>query len=319
MTAWFSNISVRAKLALGFGAVLALTLLLAVSAWTGLASVVERIDRVGDVTELQNRLNDLRVGRLRYLMSNGDEAAAQHTLALFDAYRQHLEQISGKFKNPANVQLINDEKAQSDQYIADLRQVIAGDRDANAARDQMTGTAKQVIAQVAQVQAAAKALDGEDPARQAREQVAAFTQDQLQKVRYEVRGYTNNVNPKTEQAAFAQMDATRAQLQALQAQYPGESASLEGFASALQAYRQSVERFRDINAQVAPVRERMEDSGAAMIKANQELFNRQDAQSDADSARSQKVLIIATSLALLLGVLAAWLITGQSPPRSRKP
>ncbi|PVZ08821.1 methyl-accepting chemotaxis protein [Pseudomonas sp. URIL14HWK12:I9] len=311
MAAWFGNISVRAKLALGFGVVLALTMILAISAWTSLANFIARTDRVGDVTELQNRLNELRVSRLRYMLSNGDEATAKRTLALFDEYRQHLEQISGHFNNPANVKLLNDEKAQAERYIADLRQMIAADREASAARDQMTTTAKQVIHQVAQAEAAVQALASDDPARQSREQVAAFTQDQLQKVRYEVRGYTNNVTPKTEQTAFGQMDKTQAALKEMQAQHPDERASLDGFASALQAYRQSVERFRDIDAQLIPVRKRMEETGGAMIEANQELFKRQDAQSDVDSARSESVLLVASLLALVLGVIAAWLITRQ--------
>lgn len=311
MAAWFGNISVRAKLALGFGVVLALTMILAISAWTSLANFIARTDRVGDVTELQNRLNELRVSRLRYMLSNGDEATAKRTLALFDEYRQHLEQISGHFNNPANVKLLNDEKAQAERYIADLRQMIAADREASAARDQMTTTAKQVIHQVAQAEAAVQALASDDPARQSREQVAAFTQDQLQKVRYEVRGYTNNVTPKTEQTAFGQMDKTQAALKEMQAQHPEERASLDGFASALQAYRQSVERFRDIDTQLIPVRKRMEETGGAMIEANQELFKRQDAQSDVDSARSESVLLVASLLALVLGVIAAWLITRQ--------
>ena len=44
MNTWFANISVKMKLALGFGVVLALTALLAVTGWSSVSKLIERSD-----------------------------------------------------------------------------------------------------------------------------------------------------------------------------------------------------------------------------------------------------------------------------------
>ncbi|MBD1555095.1 HAMP domain-containing protein [Pseudomonas sp. C2L11] len=308
MAGWFGNISVRAKLALGFGVVLAMTVSLAVAAWASLGAMIERTDRVSDVSELQNQLNELRISRLEYMLS-ADDAVGAATLTLFDRYRQHLGSMRSKFNTEQNTQLLRQQDDLGQRYGDELKQLLAAYHDASNARDQMTATAQVVNKQVAQTQAQTQAMGTEDPQRQAREQVAAFTKEQLQLVRYEVRGYTNNVTAKTEQTAFAQMDKTQAQVQAMIDQAPSEQTDLSAFASALQGYRQSVERFRDINTQMAQLRKRLGDYGNAMVQSNSELVKRQVALSAADSARSQMILAGATLLALVLGVLAALWIT----------
>lgn len=305
MAAWFGNISVRAKLALGFGVVLALTVGLAISAWASLGSMIDRTARVSDVSELQNQLNEMRISRLQYLVSNGDEAVGAATLKLYDRYRQRLEELRGRFPSPVNVKLFSQQSDLSQRYGEDLKQLLAAYRDALNARDEMTSTAQVVIKQVA----AAQALPAEDTDREARERAVAFTKEQLQLVRYEVRGYTNNVNAKTEQTAFAQMDKTQAATQALITQLPSEQSNLEGFANALQGYRHSVERFRDLNAGLAQLRQRLGDNGNEMVQVNAALVQRQLERSGADSAASRLILATATVLALLLGAGAAWWIT----------
>ncbi|RBL67256.1 methyl-accepting chemotaxis protein, partial [Pseudomonas sp. MWU13-2625] len=77
MSSWFANISVNLKLGLGFGLVLALTTVLALTGWTSLGSLIDRSNWMSDITQLNSGLTKLRVTRLQYMLANGDETAAQ--------------------------------------------------------------------------------------------------------------------------------------------------------------------------------------------------------------------------------------------------
>ncbi|WP_323166879.1 hypothetical protein, partial [Pseudomonas bubulae] len=50
MNSWFGNISVNLKLGLGFGLVLVLTSILALTGWTSLGSLIDRSNWMSDIT-----------------------------------------------------------------------------------------------------------------------------------------------------------------------------------------------------------------------------------------------------------------------------
>ena len=66
MNTWFGNISVTRKLLLGFGVVLALTVLMAWTGWTGLGSLIQRATWMTEITHLNSSLTNLRVARLQW-------------------------------------------------------------------------------------------------------------------------------------------------------------------------------------------------------------------------------------------------------------
>ncbi|WP_420801256.1 methyl-accepting chemotaxis protein [Pseudomonas brassicae] len=70
MNSWFANISVNLKLALGFGLVLLLTGLLALTGWTSLGGLIDRSNWMSDITQLNNELTELRVARLQYMIAD---------------------------------------------------------------------------------------------------------------------------------------------------------------------------------------------------------------------------------------------------------
>ena len=69
MNSWFANISVNLKLGLGFGLVLILTGLLALTGWTSLGSLIDRSNWMGDIGQLNKDLTDLRIARLQQVGS----------------------------------------------------------------------------------------------------------------------------------------------------------------------------------------------------------------------------------------------------------
>ena len=70
------NMSVNRKLSLGFGLVLVLTVLIAAAGWNGLASVIERGDKLASISRIIGLTKDLRIARLDYQLTH--QADAQH-------------------------------------------------------------------------------------------------------------------------------------------------------------------------------------------------------------------------------------------------
>lgn len=67
------NVSVNKKLGFGFGLVLLLTLLITATGWMGLGSVIERGDKLGYISSLNELTKDLRAARLDYEMRRGEQ------------------------------------------------------------------------------------------------------------------------------------------------------------------------------------------------------------------------------------------------------
>ena len=57
------NISVNRKLSLGFGLVLLLTLLITATGWNGLASVIDRGNKLASISTITALTKDLRIAR----------------------------------------------------------------------------------------------------------------------------------------------------------------------------------------------------------------------------------------------------------------
>lgn len=70
------NISVIRKLSLGFGLVLILTLLITATGWNGLASVIDRGDKLANISKIIALTKDLRIARLDYERSGATTARA---------------------------------------------------------------------------------------------------------------------------------------------------------------------------------------------------------------------------------------------------
>ena len=71
LTTTLGNISVNRKLGLGFGLVLVLTLLITVTGWLGLASIIDRSNKLSTISNTVALVKDLRIARVSYDRDNG--------------------------------------------------------------------------------------------------------------------------------------------------------------------------------------------------------------------------------------------------------
>lgn len=110
MFGWISNIRVSAKLGLGFGLVLGLTFLIALTGWTAINSLAERSVKVQGIARVSEMTKDLRIYRLQMeLNPKGD--GAQLILQTLEKLTEHLNTVRVYLTAPSDLALIEQQIA----------------------------------------------------------------------------------------------------------------------------------------------------------------------------------------------------------------
>ncbi len=311
MNSWFGNISVNMKLGLGFGLVLALTCVLALTGWTSLGGLIDRSNWMSDITQLNAGLTKLRVVRLQYMLTNGDETAAQNVQTTLESFAAQQQALISKFKSPENVKLLKQQAATIAEYQTSLNKMRNAYRTGNSARDTMSASAQTAYNLIESISQRVQQLELSD---QRFEQFQAVTaaKEAFILARYEVRGYTATSNAETEQKAVGQIDAAIASLKPLNAQFAAtQQDALRQLETALTSYRGALMAYKNANTEAVQARKEMTDQGTTIVALSEQLYQIQLDRRDAESAQARTFQLISTLLALLVGVIAAVIITRQ--------
>ncbi|HEX4549976.1 MAG TPA: methyl-accepting chemotaxis protein [Pseudomonas sp.] len=311
MNSWFGNISVNMKLGLGFGLVLALTCVLALTGWTSLGGLIDRSNWMSDITQLNAGLTKLRVVRLQYMLTNGDETAAQNVQTTLESFAAQQQALINKFKSPENVKLLKEQAATIAEYQTSLNKMRNAYRTGNSARDVMSVNADTAYNLIESISNRVRQMDMSE---QRFEQFQAITEakEAFILARYEVRGYTATTNNETEQKAVGQLNVAIDSLKQLNAHFSAtQQDTLRQLETALTNYRSALQAYKNANSEAVQARKEMTDQGAAIVTTSEQLYQIQLDRRDIESAQARTFQLISTLLALLVGVIAAVIITRQ--------
>nr|WP_315446799.1 methyl-accepting chemotaxis protein [uncultured Pseudomonas sp.] len=311
MNSWFGNISVNMKLGLGFGLVLALTCVLALTGWTSLGGLIDRSNWMSDITQLNAGLTKLRVVRLQYMLTNGDETAAQNVQTTLESFAAQQQKLINSFKSPENVKLLKEQAATIAEYQTSLNKMRNAYRTGNSARDTMSVNAETAYNLIESI---SKRVQQMDMSEQRFEQFQAITtaKEAFILARYEVRGYTATTNAETEQKAVGQLDVAIGSLKQLNTHFSStQQDALRQLETALVNYRSALMAYKNANTDAVQARKEMTDQGAAIVTTSEQLYQIQLDRRDIESAQARTFQLISTLLALLVGVIAAVIITRQ--------
>ncbi len=311
MNSWFGNISVNMKLGLGFGLVLALTCVLALTGWTSLGGLIDRSNWMSDITQLNAGLTKLRVVRLQYMLTNGDETAAQNVQTTLESFAAQQQKLINSFKSPENVKLLKEQAATIAEYQTSLNKMRNAYRTGNSARDSMSVSAETAYNQIESI---SKRVQQMDMSEQRFDQFQAITaaKEAFILARYEVRGYTATTNAETEQKAVGQLDVAIASLKQLNVHFAdSQQDALRQLETALVNYRSALMAYKNANTDAVQARKEMTDQGTAIVNTSEQLYQIQLDRRDVESAQARTFQLISTLLALLVGVIAAVIITRQ--------
>nr|WP_238067017.1 methyl-accepting chemotaxis protein [Pseudomonas shirazica] len=310
MYQWFAqslgNVSVNRKLGLGFGLVLLLTLAITLAGWHGMDSIINRGDKLGNISVIQQYTQELRIARQHYQRQPDEASVAELEKALGNLERQ-VQLMLGQIEQPADLQRLEQQREAVRGYQQAFNELKQAGQRREASRAVLGDTADKAAELIGRVQRGL--LQGGDISQY---QHAVEVSAVLQQARFQVRGYTYSGNADYQQTALKAIDQALAELRALPAKVPAEhAASLDDATTALAGYRDAVTQFG--NAQVASEHalQSMVEHGSVLLQTSQAMTTSQTAVRDAGAAQAKTVLAVATVLALTLGLLAAWAITRQ--------
>ena len=311
MNSWFANISVNMKLGLGFGLVLVFTAILALTGWTSLGSLIDRSNWMSDITSLNSQLTKLRVTRLQYMVANGDDKVAETVQVSLDGFKNYQQKLLATFKAPENVKMLEELGRVIADYQKSLNDMRNGYRSSNAARQEMTAHAAKGEALIEQILADVNA-NPMDLGRFEQYETIIGAREDLMRVRYEVRGYLADGTVESEQKATGQLSDAIKGMDSLRTAFSSTQATRLGqLDTALNSYKSALETMRGANAAIAQARKEMTVQGQDIVKLSDDLYQFQLDRRDEESAQARTLQITCTLLALILGVLAAVLITRQ--------
>ncbi|MEE4181185.1 methyl-accepting chemotaxis protein [Pseudomonas viridiflava] len=312
MNSWFANISVNMKLALGFGLVLVFTAILALTGWSSLSGLIDRSNWMSDITSLNAQLTKLRVTRLQYMVADGDEKVAETVQVSLDGFKAYQEKLLTSFKSPANVQMLQQLGVVIADYQKSLNNMRSGYKTSIALRKDLTVHATKATEMLDRILADVKKLDATDESRFTHYELIVGAKDDLMQARYEVRGYLTDISPENEQSAARKLDDAIKNLDQLKATFGSTHAdAIKQLETSLQAYRTTLQNFKTSSGDIAQARKEMTVQGQDIVKLSEAMYQLQLDRRDAESAQARNMQIGCTLLAMILGIIAAVIITRQ--------
>lgn len=306
LTQSLGNVSVNRKLGFGFGLVLFLTLMIAFTGWTGLSNVISRGDKLGFISSLNELSKDLRLARMDYYTSRG-ENGPQKVNDLLGQLDTGLKTARQMIEQPSDVATVDKQLAAVAEYKAAFAEMTRATASREDARSKLGASADNAVARVAEVEKSM--LQSGDVAQFERVVVLSKA---IQQARYQVRGYTYSGRSDAQQPALDAINDVLKLLARLPDQLPPEHAdSLQQANESMNAYRSAVSQFRDSQLDTSVALKRMTEQGEILLDSSKDLTVSQTAIRDKDAAQAKTFLISAAVLALFFGVIAALFITRQ--------
>jgi methyl-accepting chemotaxis protein len=309
-----ANTNVKLKLSLGFGLVLTLTLAITLTGWLGLGTMIERSESLTSIARLSALTKDLRAERIIFRIENTPQSATR-VVDRTNEIEAHLTTLRDDDLPADILKLLNSQSntvSTFEKAFTDLSQVLKSREDSRATLGTLSDAAinsigiaeSEVLKRVSQEQDSSEQLDEFTNILQLRRHV--------QNARYEARAYIYSGNDTFESAAVGAID--EALKEVAQIASDPDNANLSALLDAkkaLEGYRRQLGELKTLQSEAEAAHESMEAMGDTLLASTDEITALQSQRRDSEAAQSRQTLGGVAGLALLFGLLAAWLITRQ--------
>ncbi|WP_439885925.1 methyl-accepting chemotaxis protein [Pseudomonas syringae] len=283
-----------------------MTLMISTTAWFSTDALIDRGDRVTAIAEINELTLQLRINRMRYEALYNAEAATD-VKANLDQLDAALQSARNLLRSPENIQLIDGQIQATREYRQSFDDMTKAIGVREGSRSQMGDNADKAVEQANKIEAALLKEDN----------ILAFNgivgvSKLIQQARFQVRGYTYSGKPEFEKNANQAIDDAVTGINTLAGDVSSEFVpTLQQAIAGLKGYRAAVGVYRDSQAASKAALDKMTALGVKMLATSSDMIDRQNKSRDAESDHAVMMIIAATVLALLLSVLAAWIITRQ--------
>ncbi|WP_339415530.1 MULTISPECIES: methyl-accepting chemotaxis protein [unclassified Pseudomonas] len=303
LTRLLVNASVRIKLALGFGQVLVLSLVIAVTGWQALNDVLLRSSNLSTLGQLAAVAEAMRADRIVYRTLT-DTASLGKMAQQIETIDQHLRDLANHLEDPAELRRIQEAErlvASFKATLVELPPLIERRDNTRPPLHAMALQASDTLAQLASElpdQQDQQALDAIENLRHVMEQAADRAQSPAWAAET-LQAYADAVSNTLDALDVAQAAVTR---------LPVDSALLK---TDLANYRAQLLTLKEAQLTTETVQNRFEQQLNQLLEHNELLSQSQTIKRDSEADHTRTLLSSVTVAALLLGSFAAWWIARQ--------
>ncbi|NWC55752.1 methyl-accepting chemotaxis protein [Pseudomonas veronii] len=303
LTRLLVNASVRLKLALGFGQVLVLSFIIAMTGWQALNAALFRSSNLTVLGQLAADAEAMRADRIVYRTLT-DTASLGKMTRQIEKIDQHLDYLSKHMKDPTDLQRLEEAErlvAAFKAVLVELPPLIEQRENARPPLQKAALQASDTLAQLASElpdQQDQQALDAIEDLRQAMEQAEdrarspAWAAESLQ-------AYAEAVGKALDALDVAQVAVTS---------LPVDATLLK---TDLAQYRSLLTTLKQAQLDTETVQNRFEQQLNQLLAQSDLVSQGQVFKRDREAQHTRTLLISVTLAALLLGALAAWWIARQ--------
>ena len=303
LTRLLVNASVRLKLALGFGQVLVLSFIIAMTGWQALNAALFRSSNLTVLGQLAADAEAMRANRIVYRTLT-DTASLGKMTRQIEKIDQHLDYLSKHMKDPTDLQRLEEAErlvAAFKAVLVELPPLIEQRENAQPPLQKAALQASDTLAQLSSElpdQQDQQALDAIEDLRQAMEQAEdrarspAWAAESLQ-------AYAEAVGKALDALDVAQVAVTN---------LPVDATLLK---TDLAQYRALLTTLKQAQLDTETVQNRFEQQLNQLLAQSDLVSQGQAFKRDREAQHTRTLLISVTLAALLLGALAAWWIARQ--------
>jgi len=303
LTRLLVNASVRLKLALGFGQVLVLSFIIAMTGWQALNAALFRSSNLTVLGQLAADAEAMRADRIVYRTLT-DTASLGKMTRQIEKIDQHLDYLSKHMKDPTDLQRLEEAErlvAAFKAVLVELPPLIEQRENARPPLQKAALQASDTLAQLSSElpdQQDQQALDAIEDLRQAMEQAEdrarspAWAAESLQ-------AYAEAVGKALDALDVAQVAVTS---------LPVDATLLK---TDLAQYRALLTTLKQAQPDTETVQNRFEQQLNQLLAQSDLVSQGQAFKRDREAQHTRTLLISVTLAALLLGALAAWWIARQ--------
>ncbi|AQT92076.1 methyl-accepting chemotaxis protein [Pseudomonas azotoformans] len=303
LTRLLVNASIRLKLSVGFGQVLILSLVIAMTGWQALNAVLFRSSNLTALSQVAIIAEAMRADRIVY-RTLADTASLGKMAQQIAHIDQHLGYLAKHLKNPVDLQRIQEAQGLVTRFktalvelppLIERRENIRPPLHATAlqASDTLTQLASELPDQQDQ-----QALNAIENLRQVMEQAEDRAQSPAWAAE-SLQAYAEAVSH-----ALNALDVAQAAVTDL----PADSTLLK---ADLANYREQLLALKDAQVTTETAQNQFEQQLNQLLDQNDAVSRAQTLMRDREAEHTRTLLISVTVAALLLGTLAAWWIARQ--------
>ncbi|MCE0963985.1 methyl-accepting chemotaxis protein [Pseudomonas sp. NMI4491_12] len=309
------NISVAAKLALGFAVVLLLTLATTISGWRALDDAIVRSQQLSEIGLINDLTKDLRAERITYRVLNDDTSKARIS-SILEQLNNMLTTLQKRSDVDESRQLLTEKLALLQRLRGDFSELQRSTGNRSTLREAMQAREQALNDAIDELQTQALLRMPADSQQSGvlglmdtlTRQVEGANQQSL------VPAYTFTPVEDFAKVGDNALDAAKnslGQLLAGLAPLGLPRAVSEQPGVELAKYRAALDEYRHAAIRVEQLQNNMENMGNELRAVSLELGKRKVEQRDSEALAARSLLTSVALLALAVGVLAAWLITLQ--------